>query len=102
MSAGTVYRADELTQVSDVDLVESIYEHVRGLEDNQAADEFYFLLTEAFERFAPSIELDFNRARIIEGEGTSWEEALEDHIRGAAKRHAAQLTAAAGIVVKRV
>lgn len=91
----TTYRADEVTQFGDVALVEAVYELVLSLDDGPIADEFYFLLSEAFERFAPNIELDVNRARIIEGEGPHWEGAFADHIQGRADRYAARLTARA-------
>lgn len=76
-------------------LVKAIYDLGAEVEDDRVSDEFYFLIAEAVERFAPNLEFDHNRGRIIDAEGANWEEALEEHVKGAARRHAARLTARA-------
>ena len=90
MPSTTLYRADALTQFSDVDLVEAVYAGVQQLADDDDSDAFYFLLTEAFERFAPAVEFQVARGRNVDGP-----EGLEDSIRRMGDRQAMRLSAQA-------
>jgi hypothetical protein len=89
----TMNRADELVRLGDDELVELIYDTVTGVLHRPARDlddfldEMYFVLTEAFERFAPAAELAALRQRSSD--------SVESMIEGMARRHAARLTARA-------
>ena len=58
MSAASVLRPREaeVVALSDMDLVEQLYELVPRVADDELGDEFYWLLQEAFERWAPHAE----------------------------------------------
>ena len=84
-----------MTQTPDVPLVEDIYALVGKLDDEDIYNEFHWLLTEAFERFAPNVELDLQRVRIMDGEGENWPDAFETYLKGRGWRHAARLDARA-------
>jgi hypothetical protein len=90
-------RALELTRETDVDLVDRIYELVGQLDDvdDPLANELYFFLTEAFERFAPNVELELTTRSAIDCEGERWEEALAEYVAGCGRRQASRLTARA-------
>lgn len=60
-------REAALVALSDVDLVEHIYLLVQEIDSDVVSDEFYWYLTEAFERFAPDAEWE-NRARSLRTE----------------------------------
>jgi hypothetical protein len=77
----------ELATMADTPLVEGVYELVRQLDD-RLSDEFYWWLTEAFERFAPNVELNIQRCAVPEGE-------FEQYLEGCGARHAARLAARA-------
>ena len=62
--ATTTSEVDALTPDTDVDLVENIYLLVQRINDDDLADEFYFHLMEAFERFAPRVEAELNRRAV--------------------------------------
>lgn len=83
-------RAAELTQLGDADLVEEIYELVQTLESDALSIEFYFLLAEAFERFAPNVELELVRRKNVDGD-----EGLRQSIERMGRAHVTRLTARA-------
>jgi len=58
-------------------------------------NEFHWLPTEAFERFAPNVELDIQRVAIKNGEGVNWPDVFEAYLKGRGWRHAARLDARA-------
>jgi hypothetical protein len=50
-------RHTELINMDDTDLVRETYELVLRIDDPKLSDDFYWYLTEAYERFAPEAEL---------------------------------------------
>ncbi len=96
-STTKIARASELARMGDVDVVEAIYALVREeVDDALVADGFYWLLSEAFERFAPNVELELARRRAFESEQPDKVElAIGQHIEGAGARHTARLAARA-------
>ena len=49
-------REAALVRLSDVELVTRTYELVQKIDNDKLSDDFYWHLTEAFERFAPNAE----------------------------------------------
>ena len=80
----TADRALELTLVGDAELVERIYSVVGSSDDPEIMDELYWLLTEAFERFAPTIECELARVGRTRAE-------FDAYLEGVAQRHRARL-----------
>jgi hypothetical protein len=83
-------RGGELTRLRDVDLVEKIYELVQTIESDDLTIELYFLLEEAFGRFAPGIELE-----LIQRNNVGGDEGLQQSIDRMGAQHVARLTARA-------
>lgn len=104
--------ADLTTKRGDTYLVEEIYELINGWDpeippyawsggcvmdlDPALADRLNYLLTEAFERFAPQVELDQARSRMFESLPLQEHDAaLQEYLAGAAQRYVERLTARA-------
>lgn len=105
--------ADLTTKRGDTFLVEEIYALINGWDDQEhppvgwtgpcvmdldpaLADRLNYSLTEAFERFAPQVELAFAWGRICEStiiEDRDRDAAVQEYLAGAAERHIERLTA---------
>jgi len=83
--------------MGDVDVVEAIYGLVTAeVDDDRVSGEFYWLLSEAFERFAPNVELELARHRAFDSEKPEKVAvAIDQYIEGAGERHASRLAARA-------
>lgn len=90
------YRADSILAAGDEDIVEDIYDLVQTLNDDRVSDQFYFLLTEAFERFAPNVEMELVRRKNVDGIA-----GLQQAIERMGERHAARLAARAEMQTQR-
>ena len=89
--------ASELARMGDVDVVEAIYGLVREkVAEDSVSGEFYWLLAEAFERFAPNVELELARLRAFDSEKPEKVAvAIDQYIEGSAARHVSRLVARA-------
>jgi len=90
-------RKSELARMGDVDVVEAIFGLVMAeVDDDRVSTEFYWLLSEAFERFAPNVELELARRRAFDCElPEKVALAIDQYIEGAGERHSLRLVARA-------
>lgn len=87
-----VDKAREFARMSDIDLREAFDELIcqvyqDHVDRNDLADEFFWFIAETFERFAPSVEAEFNRRHNVDGA-----DGMRQTIERMAVGHAARLT----------